>query len=194
MPYKFDSPIECPIRGCHAEINNTGALGSHLRWVHNITDGELRRYIVAEVKKRVLDGGDPIKLTIDEFREEYNRYKEELEREMQPQPKSSNENVLSDAKPIVPSPKVIAVVDQMSYDEYLKDDVEGEEGITIAKRKMPITVRPVSLTLAPEVFIYYDWVRSQGYKKSLSEFINETIKIFFRERGIGVGIVVISNE
>ena len=209
MPYTFPSPVECPLSGCNYIVHNTGALGTHLSRKHGITDKEFRQYIVSEVKRRVLNNEEPLKLTIDEFREMYNHHLEEVQRErrhieeiqedVQRQRERARELMGQEssdggeAQTIAPSAKVLAVVDSMNYDEHLKDEIEEGEAV-VMRRRMPISVRPVTLTLSPYVWIYYDWVRNQGYKKSLSEFINEVIQLFFRERGIGVGIVVLDNE
>ncbi len=192
MPFVIQ--VECPILGCDKEANNTGALGTHLSKVHGIQDREFRRYIVSEVKRRALNGEPPLKLTIDQLREQYNAMITQTQNNDTDNRNIADTSILPDTKPLAPSPKVLAMVDELHYNKYIKEELEGDGGVTVFKRRMPMSVRPISITLSPKTLIYYDWLKSQGYSKSLSEFINETIDLFFRERGIGIGIVVIDNE
>lgn len=173
--------VECPLPECRHVVHNSGALGTHLSGAHDIRDKGLRRFIVVKAREAVKNGGSPLKMSLEQFRDQYLEHVETVDDEpVQP------------AKPIAPSPKVITLVDNMETAEYIEDTMEGD--VAVYRRRMPITVRPQSLTLSPEVYIFYDWVRQHGYSKSLSEFINDVVRSFFRERGIGIGVVRLEYE
>jgi len=49
---------------------------------------------------------------------------------------------------------------------------------------------PGRIRLDLETLAYYQWIRSKGLDWSLSDFINNTIKLFFKEHGIQPMIVI----
>ena len=117
MPHIFADPVECPIIGCSEKFVNTGALGKHLSYRHGIKDEGFRKYIVNKLKESAANG-EQIKKTVKDFKKEYEEFKEaymypEEEGDIESDRLEESEN----AKPIVPKPKVLALVDNMDYEK-----------------------------------------------------------------------------
>lgn len=196
MVFKIEG--ECPIEGCSAFLKNTGALGTHLRFVHNLTNVGFRQFIVTKWKHSILDGGSPPKLSIEKFMDMYKQEaanavkkhlvrKEEEEEDIPVFPLEDTEYE-EPAPPLAPSPKIADFV------ESLEEDYYDEGGIEIVRRRLPRVRRPQSIVVDPELYIYYDWLRSLGYRKDFSTFINEAVKLLFRERGFVIGVLRLEHE
>jgi len=194
MADKFEG--ECPIEGCTVRLNNGGALGTHLKFKHGLNDVGLRQFIVSEWKKSIREGS-PLKLSVDKFKE---MYLDAASDAVTSKLGGGDGEYIEDEppKPIAASPKILAFVDSLGgaqYDvEVTREGSEVEGSVEMYRRRMPRTVRPQSIVVDPELYIYYDFVRSKGYKGSFSDFINESVKLFFRERGYIIGVMRLEHE
>jgi len=57
-------------------------------------------------------------------------------------------------------------------------------------REIEVTTKGMEIQVGSTLLMYYDWVRSRGYERSLSEFINQTVEAYFTEKGLMLGITL----
>jgi len=55
-------------------------------------------------------------------------------------------------------------------------------------KEIEVTTKGMEIQVGSTLLTYYDWVRSRGYERSLSEFINQTVEAYFTEKGLVLGI------
>jgi len=55
-------------------------------------------------------------------------------------------------------------------------------------REIEVTTKGMEIQVGSTLLMYYDWLRSKGYERSLSEFINQTVEAYFTEKGLMLGI------
>jgi len=59
------------------------------------------------------------------------------------------------------------------------------QGIT---REIEVTTKGMEIQIGSTVLMYYDWLRSRGYGRTFSEFVNQTVEAYFAEKGLLLGI------
>jgi len=55
-------------------------------------------------------------------------------------------------------------------------------------KEIEVTTKGMEIQVGSTLLMYYDWLRSKGYERSLSEFINQTVEAYFTEKGLMLGI------
>jgi len=82
------------------------------------------------------------------------------------------------------------------YEQYAPRQEEGQQrgrspvtSLLTAGLSKPSEV-PGRIRLDLETLAYYEWVRTKGYGGSLSDFINDCVKLYFQEHGIRPMIVI----
>lgn len=175
MPFKIDIP--CPIAGCGKVTKNTGALGTHLRYEHDITDDEYRRELIKEQKQRILGGKEPLSISLDDE----DTIEDTAEHDTDDYTYMPDSGIITVFEP---SPKIEQMVSEM--DDYIE---MGEAGFKARELEMRATTRPITIHLSPEVLLFYDYARRRGFKYSISEFIRQCVVYFFLDRGVGLAVV-----